>query len=467
LTELGPVTVSCTTDSPLISIIEPKILLEGVQPLARLAAGECSFEAIALFGEELPQVVPLSIDIETEGFAQQVELSAPIGVEMHESIVAWDFETDAGFDESGEWERGTPNGGGGSQNGGPGPDRAYSGESVYGTNLDGDVSGPQERFFLTSPTFSCKGFSCTRLSFQRWMNIGAWEHYRVFVSVLADGRWHGVWQSLEETADSEWQPTSLDISRWADDCSKVRVRFSLLANSAEAYSGLYLDDAKVTGCRLSTLKETSRMIIPLVFSTSDGMLDTIMIVQNKSQEERLVQLRFSRQDGTLHASSAVVSPGGFVIFSANAEGVEGLSCAALYSQDVNLLNVSAFLVDLNSSSVFSIDTVPEDARSIDLHFYYVDSDIGAESFLVLSNNSTEQGLHRVDVVATDAGGRCIGSVQESLSPGATELIPLSGVFGSGLGVLSVSSDAAGLGACGLLTLGNGSQLQLMKAFCRR
>lgn len=466
LAELGPVTASCTTDSPLIAIFEPKVLLKSVKPLARLANGECSFEAIALFGEELPQVAPLSICIETEGFAQQVELSAPIGVEMNESIVAWDFETDAGFDEYGEWERGAPAGGGGNQNGGPGPDKARSGENVYGTYLDGDVCGPQERFFLTSPTFSCKGFSCTRLSFQRWMNIGDWDHYRASVSVLADGTWHGVWQSLEETADSEWQPVFLDISRWADDCDEVRVRFSLLANSAKAYSGLYLDDLAVMGCRLSTSRETSRTIVPLVFSTSDGMLDTIMIVQNKSQERTPVQLRFRRQDGTLHASWAVVSPGGFEVFSANAERAEGLSCAALYSQDVSCLNVSAFLVDLNSSSVFPIDTVPDDARSIDLHFYYVDSNIGAESFLVLFNNSTEQGLIHVDVAATDAGGGCIGSVQQSLSPGAIKLIPLSCVLGTGFGVLSVSSDAAGLGACGLVTLGNGSQLRPMKAFCR-
>jgi len=463
LTELGPVTVSCTTDSPLISIIEPIILLESTEPLARLASGECSFEAIALFGEDLPQVVPLRIDIETEAFNRQIELMAPVGIEMSESIIAWDFEEDAGFDVRGQWQRGAPDGGGGNRNGGPGPDEAYSGERVYATVMNGDVSGPEERYFLTSPAFSCEGFSCTRLSFQRWMNVGAWDHYRVSVSVLAGGRWHGVWLSLEETTDSEWQAVSLDISRWADDCDEVRVRFSLVANSAEAYSGLYLDDLAVTGCRLSTSSDLQRIIIPLVFSTSDGMVDTIVIAQNKSEEPKLVQLQFKRQDGTRHTFSAVVGPGGFLTVSASAEASEGLSRATLYSQNVGAFNVSAFLVDLNSSSVFSIDTIREDVRSINLHVYYVDGDSGAESFLLLSNNSTEQGIMNVDVVATDAGGNHIGSVEESLLTGAMELIPLGGVFGPGLGVLSVRSDVAGLGACGLITLG--ARLQIMKAFC--
>ncbi len=463
LTELGPITVSCTTDSPLISIIEPVMILESAEPLARLCSSECRFEAIALLGEDVPQVVPLSIDIETEGFNRQIDLRAPVGVEMCEEVIAWDFEEDAGFDVRGQWHRGTPHGGGGNHNGGPGPDEAHSGERVYGTNMDGDVSGPEGRFFLTTPAFSCEGFSCTRLSFQRWMNIGAWDHYRAFVSVLADGRWHGVWQSLEEATDSEWQAVSLDISRWADDCDEVRVRFSLVANSAEAYSGLYLDDVGVTGCRLSSSSDLQRMIIPLALSTSDGMVDTIVIAQNKTEEPKLVQLQFRGRDGTRHTSSAVVSPGGFETFSASAEVGEGLSCAALCSQDIGDFNVSAFLVDLNSSSVFSIDTIPEDARSIDLHVYYVDSDSGAESFLLLSNNSTEQGIMNVHVAATDAGGNPMGSVEESLLTGAVELIPLGGVFGPGLGVLSVRSDVEGLGACGLITLGN--QLRIMRAFC--
>jgi len=465
LTELGPVSLSLTTDSPLISIIESQVFLESIEPLARLASGACSFEAIALLGEDLPHVVPITVDIETEGFNRQIELKVPVGVEMNEEVIVWDFEDDVGFDVQGQWQRGAPHGGGGNYNGGPGPDEAYSGERVYGTNMGGDVSGPEERFFLTSPAFSCEDFSCTRLSFQRWMNVGAWDHSRVSVSVLTDGKWHGVWQSLEETTDSDWQAVSLDISRWADDCDVVRVRFSLLANSAEAYSGLYLDDLAVTGCRLPSSSDTVSVIVPLVFSTSDGMVDTVVIVQNRTEQLEPVQLQFTHLDGTRNTASAVVNPGGFVTFSASAEASEGLSRAAVYSQDTGAFNVSAFLVNLNSSSVFSIDTIPKDVTSIGLHVYYVDGDSGADSLLLLSNNSTEQSIMSVDIVATDAGGNPIGTIERSLLAGAMELVPLGSAFGPGLGVLSLRSDVAGLGACGFMTLGAGAQLQVMRAFC--
>ncbi len=459
--QTGPVAVSCVSDSPLVSIVSPTIYFEGMDPLARLSDGECSFDAVAVWGEELPEVVPLTIDVEAQGFHRQAQVKVPIGLDMTETVASWDFEEDGGFEASGAWERGVPQGRGGTVNGGPGPDLACSGRKVYGTDLSGDVSGPDERFFLTSPAFSCEGFSCTALSFKRWMNVGPAEQYRVAVSVLADGEWHGVWQSLDETCDTQWHPVLLDISRWADDRRDVRVRFSLLANGSDAYSGLYLDDVAVTGCRASAA-EMQRAIIPLVFSSSDGRLDTIMVIQNRSDGPRPIQVEFSSQDGRKRLSSAIVESRGFTVFSSGAEAGVGLWSATFSCSKLSDLNFSAFLVDLNSLGFCSIDLIPEKAKSVDLHFYYVD--VEAESLLVLSNNSSVQDAMNIDIVATGPDGGRVGSLAQRLSPGGMQVIPLGHSFGPGLAVLSVKSDKPGVGACGLITLGDNSRLQVMKSF---
>jgi len=459
--QTGPVAVSCLSNSPLVSIVSPTIYFEGMDPLARLSNGECSFDAVAVLGEELPEIVPLTIDLEAQGFHRQVQIKVPVGLDMTRTVTSWDFEEDGGFEASGGWERGVPQGRGGAVNGGPGPDLAYSGQKVYGTDLSGDVSGPDERFFLTSPAFSCEGFSCTTLSFKRWMNVGPADQYRVSVSVMADGEWHGVWQSLDETCDTQWHSVSLDISRWADDCPDVRVRFSLLANDSDAYSGLYLDDVAVTGCQASAAK-MQRAILPLVFSSSDGRLDTIMVVQNRSDGPRPIQVEFTSQDGRKRLSSAIVESRGFTVFSGGAEAGVGLWSAVFSCPNLSDFNFSAFLVDLNSLGFCSIDLMPEEAKSVDLHFYYVD--VEAESLLVLSNNSPVQDAMSIDIVATGPDGHSVGLLEQSLSPGGIQVIPLGHSFGPGLAVLSVKSDKPGVGACGLITLGSGSRLQVMKSF---
>jgi len=459
--QTGPVEVSCVSDSPLVSIVSPTINFESMAPLARLSDGECSFDAVAVLGEELPQVVPLTIDVEAQGFHRQVQVKVPIGLDMTETAASWDFESDEGFKASGGWERGEPKGNGGAVNGGPGPATACSGQKVYGTNLSGDVSGPDERFFLTSPAFSCEGFCCTRLSFERWMNVGAADQYRAAVSVLADGQWHDAWYSLGRVCDTQWHAVSLDISRWADGRRDVRVRFSLLANSSDAYSGLYLDDVAVTGCH-ALASRMQRVILPLVFGSSDGRLDTIMVIQNRSNGPRPTQVVFTSQDGRRRLSSAIVESEGFTVLSGSVEAGVGLWSAAFSCSKLTDFNFSAFLVDLNSLGFCSIDLMPEETRSVDLHFYYTDVD--TESLLVLSNNSSVQDVMNIDILARGPDGGWVGSLGRRLSPGEVQLVPLSDSFGPGLAVLSVKSDKPGLGACGIITLGDGSRLQVMKSF---
>ncbi|MBN1592367.1 MAG: zinc carboxypeptidase [Candidatus Coatesbacteria bacterium] len=464
--ELRKITISCSTASPLLSITKPVIRIEYLDPLAKLVSSDCSFDLIALYGEELPQIVSFTVDVETTGFQRQIELKVPVGATRDEEVISWDFEDDDDFDTFGFWQSGAPSGGGGLYNGNPGPTLAYSGEKVYGTLLHGDVSGPDGRFILTSPEFSCEGFSCTRLFFQRWMNIGDWDDYRASVCVFAGGRWHGVWQSFNETTDSEWTEQSLDISRWADGRDKVRVRISLQANSRERYSGLYLDDMRVSGSSLLPRSYSDRVVVPLLLYMPDGALDTVVVVQNRRESMRQVQFEFRNQDGSVRESSDVIAPRGFSTISASAEAGEGFSCANIRMDDVDDLNISAFMVDLNSSALYPIDIIPEDTIEVDLHVYSVDGYGGTDSFLLISNNSTDRDVLSLNISASGAHGSVIGSFADSLSGDEIRLLPLGGYLGPGLGTVKVTSDKLGLAVCGIMTLSNGRELQLMRTFCR-
>lgn len=173
-------------------------------------------------------------------------------------------------------------------------------------------------------------------------------------------------------------------------------------------------------------------------------------------------MEFTSQDGRRRLSSAIVESRGFTVFSGGAEAGQGLWSAAFSCPKLSDFNFSAFLVDLNSLGFCSIDLMPEEAESVDLHFYYVN--VEAESLLVLSNNSSVQDAMSIDIVATGPDGRCVGSLAQWLSPGGIRVIPLGHSFGPGLAVLSVKSDKPGVGACGLITLGDGSRLQVMKSF---
>ncbi|HPQ42123.1 MAG TPA: M14 family zinc carboxypeptidase, partial [bacterium] len=125
-----------------------------------------------------------------------------------------------------------------------GPNTAYSGMYLYGTNLSGSYDN-QWTFALTSPVINCSDLTDVTLEFANW--IGVEENYdHARVRLRNDG---GTWYTEFDTTSSNryWQVTELDISSIANNESQVELRFDIRADSSTNAEGFYLDDVKICG----------------------------------------------------------------------------------------------------------------------------------------------------------------------------------------------------------------------------
>jgi len=151
----------------------------------------------------------------------------------------------------GLWQRGTPAGLGGNPGAGPDPDQAYSGCCVYGYNLYGNYESYLTEQHLISPAINCRCFSNTHLKFERWLGVETPPNDHASISVSHDAvNWDVIWDSPSEIWDAGWNFVDLDISPWADNESRVYVRFTMgPTNGGLTYCGWNIDDVRVTGHR--------------------------------------------------------------------------------------------------------------------------------------------------------------------------------------------------------------------------
>jgi len=177
---------------------------------------------------------------ETLAFPSQGE-SAPLSVEAAELTVAFedDFETSTGWSvsgnvsgtDSGEWERGLPNGGG--DRGDPATDFDGSGR-CYLTGADDDntdVDGGTT--ILTSPAFDVSANPEATIAYARWFNnvAGGAPNEDVMVVEISDNNGTS-WAEVEtvgptgpETSGG-WVSRSIRVADHVTPSSQVRIRFS-------------------------------------------------------------------------------------------------------------------------------------------------------------------------------------------------------------------------------------------------
>ena len=460
---IADVHVTCYADGPLLTVSSSPATLGNLAPLERVGPEKLRFEAVCNATQGASVIATVYVNVQARGYDRLFEVEVPVGVRRDAQIAYWDFERESGWEAQGGWQRGSPVGAGGRQNGNPEPSRAFSGDYAFGTIVGGDVIDEQARMLLVSPEFSCRGYSCTGLSFETWLNIGPVDRFRASVEVGVDGRWEVVWQSLGEVLCSSWLPVFLDLSRWADGQQSVRLRFSLVANGYMPYSGWYIDDVRVFGCRLSESTRSQSAILPFAFATPDGLVDTVVVVQNRTEHAKSLKVLWSTQRGQTRTSYLTVPALGMTTLSASSIAISGLATAELIFDSKRELHISALLIDLNSRSFSSIDLLPASTQKVDLQTYYFDDEAEAASYLVLSNHNGS-GPIVAQVTVRNASGQRLCMFEEMLGPDAVRPIRLDVICGPGLGWISVSSSEEGLGASGVITFGEGGPLCIMSAF---
>ncbi len=167
------------------------------------------------------------------------------------SDVFWsaDMSTDPGWSVAGEWAFGQPTGGGGVSFGGPDPTSGFTGDDVYGVDLNGDYDatsgGP---WYLTTGPIDCSGYSNVTLQFERWLNTDVTPYVSATIDYFDGTTWINIYTNpSSEVTDSDWQLVSYSLPNAAGN-SNVRIRWGYeVTSGAFLYSGWNIDDVALLG----------------------------------------------------------------------------------------------------------------------------------------------------------------------------------------------------------------------------
>jgi len=169
-------------------------------------------------------------------------------------IFYFNLNEDPNWTKEGQWQFGQPAGAGGIY-GKPDPNSGYTGNNVYGVNLNGDYStaagGP---YYLTIGPLDCSQYSNVKLKFYRWLNTDIPDYVSSRIEVSNNGAdWVNIWEHTgsSDIADDTWQFKEYDISSAADGKSTIYIRwgYEILDEHAFSYSGWNIDDVQLLGTR--------------------------------------------------------------------------------------------------------------------------------------------------------------------------------------------------------------------------
>lgn len=172
-------------------------------------------------------------------------------------IYGWNMDSDPGWTTDSLWEWGVPQGTGGSH-GNPDPSSGFSGDNVYGYNLDGDYQPNLEEMYLTTGVIDCSNLYGTQLRFQRWLGVegNAYDHAAVQIS-NDNETWFFLWENgEEETTDDAWNIRIIDISAFADTEATVWIRWVMgTTDPGWEYCGWNIDDVEIWATGALSIEE--------------------------------------------------------------------------------------------------------------------------------------------------------------------------------------------------------------------
>jgi hypothetical protein len=170
------------------------------------------------------------------------------------SLTTWEMitflnetmDTNPGWAISGgQWAWGQPTGGG---SGSLDPTSGYTGNSVYGYNLNGDYANSIPAYYLTTPAFDCSQSSVIILSYWRWLGVesNTWDHAILAISIDNGTSWITVWENADTMADTSWTYCEYDLSEFAAGAPQVMIRWQMgPTDSSVTYCGWNIDDVLV------------------------------------------------------------------------------------------------------------------------------------------------------------------------------------------------------------------------------
>ncbi|MCD6162798.1 MAG: carboxypeptidase regulatory-like domain-containing protein [candidate division Zixibacteria bacterium] len=184
--------------------------------------------------------------INTTDSVGNTQRSVKLNVGLPGIVYEWNLDTNPGWTTEGQWAYGQPTGGGGSY-GSPDPTSGYTGDNVYGYNLNGDYPNSMAETHLTSTSIDCSGLGNVTLKFRRWLGVETSSYDHAYVRVSNDGtNWTTVWSNPGDIADYAWVVQEFDISSIADNQPVVYLRWTMgETDGSVVYCGWNIDDIQL------------------------------------------------------------------------------------------------------------------------------------------------------------------------------------------------------------------------------
>jgi len=159
----------------------------------------------------------------------------------------WDLSTDPGWATEGDWAFGVPTGGGGSW-GEPDPTAGFTGDNVFGYNLNGDYPADMDEENLTTGAIDCSNLFGVALRYQRWLGVEEALYDHASVSVNNGSGWVTIWENEGNMDGGAWVEVTHDISALADGHESVQIRWTMGdSDSYVEYCGWNIDDIQILG----------------------------------------------------------------------------------------------------------------------------------------------------------------------------------------------------------------------------
>ena len=211
-----------------------------------LPAGEALYAAKLASVPNLPSHLMNHCDFNLYGDPSTSLLGK--GMEM---IYSFPLDSDPGWSAESDWAFGQPTGGGGAV-GNPDPTSGYTGDYVYGYNLNGDYpNNLSPTRWLTMSSVDCSRLTNVHLRFRRWLNVENSKYDYAFIEVSSNGTdWIRVWTNNDTywETDSSWLLKDHYISPCADWQNAVSIRWGMgPTDSSGSFSGWNIDDVEIWG----------------------------------------------------------------------------------------------------------------------------------------------------------------------------------------------------------------------------
>ncbi len=153
------------------------------------------------------------------------------------------LDSNPGWTTTGDWEFGKPLGKG---SGNPDPTSGYTGDNVYGNNLNGNYLNNADNYLQTSDIDLSSATGKVELSFRKWLNTESYNYDQAKIAVWNGTSFVNVWNSNGSTSERNWSEVKIDISEHAG-LEDFKIKWTLSSDGSEVFSGWNIDDIEITG----------------------------------------------------------------------------------------------------------------------------------------------------------------------------------------------------------------------------